>query len=99
MRGPEGKFQDEVVAWLRSQGCKVIKNDPLLGRQKGIPDLLALKGGFWLMLECKASKNAPKQAGQQDWIDWCADNSYGAFVWPGERWKEVKAELKEMLRD
>lgn len=99
MRGPEGKFQDTVVKWLKAQGCRVVKNDPLIGRQKGIPDLLALKGGFWLMLECKASKNAPKQPGQENWIQFADENSYGAFVWPGARWEQVKAELGEMLRD
>lgn len=97
MRGPEGKFQDEVAKWLRSQGCRVVKNDPLIGRQKGIPDILFLKEGMWGMLEIKASKTSAHQPGQDDWVKWCSENSYGAFVWPGDRWEKIKKELGEML--
>ena len=96
MRGPEGKFQDKVCAWLRKKGCKVVKNDPTTGRQRGIPDITFFREGMWGMLEFKASKNAKKQPGQQEWIDWANENSYGRFVWPAI-WEEVKEELETML--
>lgn len=96
MRGPEGKFQDTVVKWLRAKGCRVVKNDPLIGRQKGIPDILFLKEGMWGMLEIKASKRAKKQPGQEEWVKWANENSYGAFCYP-ENWEKIKKELGEML--
>lgn len=96
MRGPEGKFQDTVASWLREKGCRVIKQDPTIGKQKGIPDLLFLSSGFWGMLEIKASRNAKKQPGQAEWIKWCDENSYGRFCYP-ENWEDIKAELEQML--
>ena len=96
MRGPEGKFQDTVASWLRGKGCRVVKNDPSLGRQKGIPDLTFFKDGMWGMLEVKASKNASKQPGQKEWVKWANENSYGAFVYP-ENWAKIRKELEVML--
>lgn len=96
MRGPEGAFQDKVCKKLRSLGFKVIKQDPSIGKQKGIPDLLILKEGFWGMLECKRAKNAQKQPGQQEWIDFADKNSYGRFIYP-ENYDEVMGELEQMV--
>lgn len=96
MRGPEGKFQDTVTKWLKAKGCRVVKNDPTSGRQKGIPDLLFLKEGFWGMLEIKASKNAKKRPGQEDWVKWASENSYGAFCYP-ENWAQIRKDLEEIL--
>lgn len=96
MRGPEGKFQDKLVHDLRQLGFKVIKLDPTTGRQIGIPDLLILKEGFWGMLECKAHKNSKKRPGQQQWVDWAEENSYGRFVYP-ENYDDVMEELKGMV--
>lgn len=79
-------------------GAKVIKQDPSIGRQKGLPDLLVLKSGFWGMIECKDHRNSKKQPGQQEWIDWANSQSYGRFIYH-ENYDEVLAELKELLRD
>lgn len=93
----ESDFQKEVAGWLRKQGCRVIKQDPAIGKQKGIPDLLLLKEGWWGMLEIKAAKNSSHQPGQDDWVAWADDNSYGKFVYPGN-WEQIKEELEEILR-
>lgn len=95
-RGPEGKFQDTVCAWLRKKGCRVIKNDPTTGRQKGIPDVTFFKDGFWGMMEFKASKRAKHQPGQDEWILWSNESSWGRFVYP-ECWDDIKEELEQML--
>lgn len=93
----EAKFQQKMVKWLRSKGAKVIKMDPSMGAQKGIPDYIVLKSGWWGLIEFKAHKNSPKRPGQQQWIDWAEENSWGRFCYP-ENEKEVKAELGEILR-
>lgn len=94
----EQKLQTKLATALRALGAKVIKQDPTIGRQRGIPDLLILKDGWWGMIECKAHKNSKKQAGQTDWILWASQNSYGRFVYK-ENYDEVLAELKEILHD
>lgn len=94
----EQKLQTKLATALRALGAKVIKLDPTIGRQKGIPDLLVLKNGFWCMIECKAHKNSPKQPGQQEWIDWANTQSCGRFIYK-ENYDEVLSELKELLRD
>lgn len=93
----ESEFQKEVAGWLRKQGCRVIKQDPAIGKQKGIPDLLVLKEGWWGMLEIKAHKNSSHQPGQDEWVAWANENSYGKFVYP-ENWEEIQEELEEMLK-
>lgn len=93
----ESDFQKEVAGWLRKQGCRVIKQDPTIGKQKGIPDLLVVKEGLWLMLEIKAHKDSDHQPGQDEWVAWANENSYGKFVYP-ENWGEIQEELEEMLK-
>lgn len=93
----ESEFQKKVASWLRERGCRVIKQDPTIGKQKGIPDLLAIKEGLWIMLEIKAAKNSAHQPGQDDWVAWADENSYGKFVYP-ENWEEIQEELEEMLK-
>lgn len=93
----EAKLQSEFVKFLRDHGCRVIKNDPTLGRQKGIPDLLALREGWWGMFEMKDHKDSDHQPGQDEWVEWAGQNSYGHFVYH-ENVEEIKAELEEILK-
>lgn len=92
----EAKLQSEIIKWLRSKGCKVIKQNASVYGQKGTPDLLFFAQGFYGALEVKAHKNSKKQPLQQENIDWFNENSYGRFVYK-ENWPEVKAELEQML--
>lgn len=94
----ESALQTKLANALRALGAKVIKQDPTIGRQKGIPDLLIIKNGWWGMVECKAHKNSKHQPLQDDWIRWAQDNSYGRFIYK-ENYEEALAELKELLRD
>lgn len=96
MRGPEAKLQDKIVKWLKSKGCKVIKYQQNATTRAGIPDLIALKEGLWVMIEVKAHRNSKKRPGQQENIDWANENSLGYFVYE-ENWDDVKKELEEIL--
>lgn len=93
----ESALQTKLANALRALGAKVIKQDPTIGRQRGIPDLLVLKDGWWGMLECKAHRNSPKRPGQQEWIDWCNSQSYGRFIYK-ENYDDILNELKEILK-
>lgn len=93
----ESKLQTEIVNYLRKLGARVIKQDPTLGKQKGLPDLLVIRDGWWGMLEVKDHKNSSHQPGQDEWVKWADENSYGRFVYH-ENWPEVKQELTEILK-
>lgn len=94
----ESKFQTEVIKWLKKQGCEVFKMSPGAGIPDGTEDLLFLKDGFWGFLECKAAKDSDHQPGQDRAVERHNQMSYSRFVWPGERWEEIKKELGEMLK-
>lgn len=92
----ESKLQTEFVKYLRKKGCRVVKQDPTIGRQKGIPDILALKEGWWGMFEIKDHKNSAHQPGQDEWVAWADENSYGKFV-HHENYKQIVEELEQIL--
>lgn len=92
----EQKLQTEITKWLRQKGCYVIKLNATAGVPVGAPDVLALKDGFWVALEIKASKTAHKQPLQQETIDKLDEWSYAKFVWP-DNWPLIQSELERML--
>lgn len=92
----ESDFQKEVAGWLRKQGCRVIKQDPAIGKQKGIPDLLVLYKKAWMMLEIKASKTSKFRPGQKKMIDTFGEWSYTRVVFP-ENFDIIKNEISKIL--
>lgn len=93
----ESKFQAKVKKWLKSQGCEVFILTPGGGIPQSTEDVLFLKDGFWGFLECKKSKNAKKQPGQEKTVARHNEMSYSRFTWP-ENWADVQKELKEILK-
>ncbi len=93
----ESKLQQNIASFCREMGARVTKQDPTIGKQKGLPDLLILKDGWWGMIEVKAHKNSTHQPGQDEWIAWADENSWGKFVYT-ENWEKIKVELEEILR-
>lgn len=93
----EGKLQARIIKWLRSQGCKVIKYEQNATTRAGIPDIIFLKEGFWGVIEVKKTARSPKRPGQEEWVKWAQENSWGAFVW-SSNWEEVKKELDDILK-
>lgn len=92
----ESDFQASLIHWLRDKFPEsiVLKNNP--NYLQGIPDLLVLNGRHWAGLECKISKNAPKQPNQEFYITKMHAMSYARFVYP-ENLKEVQNELERAL--
>lgn len=93
----EGNFQKKVIKWLRDQGCWVMKITPMAGVPTGASDLFFCKDGFYGFLECKKSKIAKRQPGQEAFVKKMNEWSYAKMIWPAN-WEETKAELGEMLK-
>lgn len=93
----EAKFQADVIKWLKSKGCVVVKNQAGPGVPAGFPDITFFKTAFYGMLEVKKTKTSSHRPGQDKFIEKFDEWSYAKFVYPSN-WDEVKAELEEMLR-
>lgn len=91
-RTAEGKFQDKLLHDLEAifKGCLIMKNDS--SYRQGIPDLLVLYKDKWALLEVKKSANEIPQPNQRWYVEWGANNSFGAFIFP-----ENKDEVLEAL--
>lgn len=51
---PEKKFETQVKAWLKDQGCWILKTWSNGVQRKGIPDLLVCCNGCFVGIELKA---------------------------------------------
>lgn len=89
----ESRLQTKIISFLKANGYYVIKTSAIPGVPVGCPDIIALKNGYYIVLEVKASQNAPKQPLQQFTIDLLANGGYAKFVYP-ENWDIIQAELE-----
>ena len=89
----ENRFQSKLIKELEKlfPGCIITKLDP--GNYLGIPDLLILYNDRWAVLECKASRNATHEPGQDYYVDLMDKMSFASFIFP-ENKKEVLNELQ-----
>lgn len=92
----ESKLQSEIVKWLKSKGCYVIKHNAGNGVPTGTADLSFYIEGLYGFIEVKASKNSKVQPLQQHFIDKMSEWSWAKFVYP-ENWSEIKKELERIL--
>lgn len=94
----ESKLQSEIIKWLKSKGCYVIKLQSGPGVPQGSPDILALKEGAWLAVEVKASRRSKYQPLQKERLEKLDGWSWAKAVFP-ENWVEIKSELDIFLAD
>lgn len=92
----EKDLQAKIVKWLKSKGCIVLKYQQNATTRASVPDIIALKDGFWLAIEVKKAKNSPCRPGQREMVAKMDSMSYARIVWP-ENWPEIQKELGEML--
>lgn len=92
----EQNIQSKFIKFLKSKGCYVIKVSAGPGVPKGGPDIIALKEGFWLGAEMKASKRAKYQPGQKETIKKLEEWSWCKMVCP-ENYREIIEELENVL--
>ena len=91
----ESGFQDKLRETLLElfPGCWVFKMEQI----QGIPDLLVLYKNKWALLECKKTKDAPKQPNQDYYVDLFNKLSFSRFIFPENR-EEVLDELKKFFK-
>ena len=92
----EAKVQKRLAQHLRSKGCFVIITKPQPGTAAGTPDIIFMLEGFWGVIECKRSKDAPWRPLQKERFEKLADWSWGAVAYP-ENCDEVIAEIDAIL--
>lgn len=92
----EAETQKQLITFLKSKGCYVIKTKPGPGTPVGCPDVLALHEGFWGAFECKGSEKARFQPLQKETLAKLNDWSYATVVHPGN-FEQIVAELDRML--
>lgn len=80
--GRESQFQADFIKSLRDRGCICLKQDPTIGRQKGVPDYLVIYRTRWMFLEFKASRTSPYRPLQREWLDRLSEWGYAKRVSP-----------------
>lgn len=96
----EAVLQAQIIKWLRSQHCVVLKYQQNATTRAGVPDIFFVKDGFWGAIEVKATKTSPFRPGQKAMVEKLDSWSWAKVVWGGKNsnWPEVRDELKEMLK-
>lgn len=94
----EAKFQSDFVSDLRDMGCVVLKQDPVIGRQKGVADTLVIYRSRWMFLEFKASLSSPYRPGQKEFLEKMSKWGYARMVCP-EVERVVKLEIERIIKD
>lgn len=94
----ESKFQSEFISSLRDEGFICLKQDPTTGKQKGVPDYLAIYRTRWMFLEFKASFSSPYRPGQKEWGERLSKWGYWRRVYP-ENAGMIYSELERIKRD
>lgn len=92
----ESKLQSEVVKYLRSKSCYVIKTKPGVGTPTGCPDIIFMFEGYWGAIEVKASAKAPYQPLQKETLIKLNAWSFARRVDP-TNWFNVREELEKIL--
>lgn len=76
----EGKVQHQIIKEFKKAGFVVYKLKPGPGIPVGSLDVLALKEGFWAVVECKAYPNSPWRPLQEKTFEKLSDWSWGRVV-------------------
>lgn len=94
----ESQFQSNFISSLRDLGCICLKQDPAIGKQKGVPDYLVIYKSRWMFLEFKASLDSPYRPGQKEFLERLSKWGYAKRVCP-EVARVVKSEIERIIRD
>lgn len=92
----ESRLQSEVIKYLRSKGCYVIKTRPGAGTPLGCPDILFMLEGFWGAIEVKAGVRTPYKPLQLETLQKFNKWSWARRVDP-YNWIDIKYELEKIL--
>lgn len=93
----ERDFQSDLIDELNEiypekKGNFITKFEP----RQGVPDILILHDNKWALLECKKSKDEPRQPNQDFYVEKFNNMSFSRFIYP-ENKEEVLNELQSAL--
>lgn len=94
----ESDFQADLIKWLHSKGCFVIKHQAGPGVPAGTADLSFYHYGFYGFIEVKLRKNSKHQPGQDPFIKKMDEWSYARFVSP-ETFSELEEDLSDLRKE
>jgi len=84
-------LKKRIIARFGEHQTRVVKNDPNLPGQQGIPDLTVYIGPKWFLLEVKASAKSKKRPNQDYWIDYWSNITFCSFIHPGNEEEVLNA--------
>lgn len=93
----EAKLQTDIIKFLKTKGCYVIKTRPGPGTPVGCPDVIALYEGAWLVIEVKSSKKAAWRVGQEATLNRLSNWSPFVYKVFPENWSDTRAELNRQF--
>lgn len=94
----EAEFQSQFIEDLRDKGCICLKQEPAIGKQKGVPDYLVIYRSRWMFLEFKASLGSSYRPGQKEWLERLSKWGYAKRVCP-ETARMIKSEIERIIAD
>lgn len=92
----EKRLQRQIIDFLKSRGCWVMKTQVIAGTPTGTADIFFCIEGYYGWIEVKAAKKSKHQPLQDEFIAKMNEWSWARFVYP-ENWEEVKLELAKMI--
>lgn len=92
----QAALKKRIIARFGEHRTRVVKNDPNLPGQQGIPDLTVYIGPKWFLLEVKASAKSKMRPNQQYWIDKWSETTFCAVICP-ENEEEVLDAIQRSL--
>lgn len=95
----ESKFQHDFTDWLRDHNAVPVKQDPAIGRQKGIPDIIAFYRTTYFVLEFKASSTSTYRPGQREWLKRFADMGVLSITVYPENEQEAKQKILAIMAE
>ena len=94
--GAEKTLQTNIIKYLKSKKCFVMKLTVVPGVPTGTSDVFFCLEGFYGFIEVKASKTAPFRPLQPEFISKMNEWSWAKAVYP-ENWSRIKDELDTIL--
>jgi hypothetical protein len=90
------ELKKRIIRRFGEDRTRVVKNDPNLPGQQGIPDLTVYIGPKWFLLEVKASEKSKMRPNQEYWIDFWSNITFCSFIYP-ENEEEVLNAMERSL--
>ncbi len=86
----ESKLQRKIITFLKDNGAYVIKTRPMPGIPVGCPDVIALWGKKWLVIEVKALPTSPFRNGQEATLNHLKSMQKHVYIANTENWPIIK---------